>query len=318
MDSDSDSTLPPLMPHHSQNIQLASRNPQPSSSDDFAKESFYDTFPPKWEVPRSLIPRYIFKLCCFIFTWRGDLVWLHNFLKEGDTWVELHRQYLTQLNQVSTVQGLVLATAAVFISSNPPLMKAVNYTSNASYACLAESLVFSLFGLLFQLKASASGFFFQKRSAAEEEYWRGVMELSATMLSLDRARIDLTSLHSSFALILWPWVASPNDVAPNNLPAPVNGTMYALTIGWTNRSPAYLLVILPLIIFTVLTFPVLSTVLCRLGMKKVRLPQDDIRRVKYSSSHYAIRCWESRTRKFRHERDNQKRVREGSPGGVRA
>jgi hypothetical protein len=32
---------------------------------------------------------------------------------------------------------------------------------------LAESLVFSLFGLLFQLKVSASGFLFQKRSATE-------------------------------------------------------------------------------------------------------------------------------------------------------
>jgi hypothetical protein len=122
-----------------------------------------------------LISRFIFRACCFIFTWRSDLHWLHNLLKEGNTWEELHRQYLAQLNQVSTVQGLVLATAAVFISSNPPLANKVNYISSASYACLAESLVFSLFGLLFQLKVSASGFLFQKRSAAEiiiERRWR--------------------------------------------------------------------------------------------------------------------------------------------------
>ncbi|KAG2088759.1 uncharacterized protein F5147DRAFT_418091 [Suillus discolor] len=114
-------------------------------------------------------------ICCFVFTWRSDLHWLYDLLREGNTWEELHRQYLTQLNQVSTVQGLVLATAAVFISSNPPLVNDVDYTSKASYACLAESLVFSLFGLLFQLKVSAAGILFQKRSAAEiiiERRWR--------------------------------------------------------------------------------------------------------------------------------------------------
>ncbi|KIK43477.1 hypothetical protein CY34DRAFT_803826 [Suillus luteus UH-Slu-Lm8-n1] len=138
-------------------------------------ESFFCKFPRKWEDPKSFISRHMFKLCCLIFTWRGDLHWLHNLLKEGNTWEELHRQYLTQLNQVSIVQGLVLTTAAVFISSNPPLRADVNYTSHASYACLAESLVFSLFGLLFQLRISAAGFLFQDRSAAEiiiERRWR--------------------------------------------------------------------------------------------------------------------------------------------------
>ncbi|KAG2121989.1 hypothetical protein BD769DRAFT_1671065 [Suillus cothurnatus] len=77
-------------------------------------------------------------------------------------------QRLKQLSIGSTMQqGLVLTTAAVFISSNPPLPKEVNYSSSASYACLAESLVFLLFGLLFQLKVSASGFIFQKHSATE-------------------------------------------------------------------------------------------------------------------------------------------------------
>ncbi|KAG1869411.1 hypothetical protein DFJ58DRAFT_765990 [Suillus subalutaceus] len=138
-------------------------------------ESFFDQFPHKWDAPESFIPRHIFKICCLIFTWHDDLHWLHNLLKEGNTWEELHRQYLTQVDKVTIVQGLVLTTAAVFISSNPPLVKEVNYSSSASYACMAESLVFSLFGLLFQLKASASGFLFQKRSAAEiiiERRWR--------------------------------------------------------------------------------------------------------------------------------------------------
>ncbi|KAG2119365.1 hypothetical protein DEU56DRAFT_984572 [Suillus clintonianus] len=163
------------MSSQTQNIQVTSGYPQPSPPDTAANMSFFDKFPPKWEVPKFFISRCIFKTCCFIFTWRGDLVWLHNLLKEGNTWEELHQQYLTQLNQMSIVQGLVLTTAAVFISSNPPLSKDVNYTSNASYACLAESLVFSLFGLLFQLRVSAGGILFQKRHAANiiiERRWR--------------------------------------------------------------------------------------------------------------------------------------------------
>jgi hypothetical protein len=66
-------------------------------------ESFFHKFPRNWENPESFISRHMFKLCCLIFTWRSDLHWLHNLLKEGNTWEELHRQYLTQLNQVSIV-----------------------------------------------------------------------------------------------------------------------------------------------------------------------------------------------------------------------
>ncbi|KAG2034657.1 hypothetical protein BDR03DRAFT_984223 [Suillus americanus] len=150
----------------SQNTGVASERSQ-SAELHKANEGFFKKFPPQWNVPESFIPRHIFKMCCLIFTWRSDLKWLHGLLKEGNNWEELHRQYLSQLNQVSTVQGLVLTTAAVFISSNPPLVRDVDYTSNASYACLAESLVFSLFGLLLQLKVSASGILFQKRGAAE-------------------------------------------------------------------------------------------------------------------------------------------------------
>jgi hypothetical protein len=83
----------------------------------------------------------------------------------------------------------VLTTAAVFISSKPPLVDDVNYGSQASYACLAESLVFSLFGLLFQLKVSASGFLFQQRSAAEVRIVRcqGVRsELTSPQLIIER------------------------------------------------------------------------------------------------------------------------------------
>ncbi|KAG1803991.1 uncharacterized protein BJ212DRAFT_1549110 [Suillus subaureus] len=150
-----------------------------------ADGSFFDKFPLKWNVPKSFISRHIFKICCLIFTWRSDLQWLHALLKEGNNWEELHRQYLTQLNQ----QGLVLATAAVFISSNPPLVTEVDYTSHVSYACLAESLVFSLFGLLLQLKVSASGILFQKRSAAEVRIVHcqgGRSELTSPQIIIER------------------------------------------------------------------------------------------------------------------------------------
>ncbi|KAG2363276.1 hypothetical protein BDR07DRAFT_1404757 [Suillus spraguei] len=148
-----------------------SSQPHPAPGPDV---DFFHEFPSKWEAPKSFISRRIFKLCCLIFTWRGDLHWLHDLLREENNWEELHSQYLTQLNQVSIVQGLVLTTAAIFISTNPPLND-VDYTSHASYACLAESLVFSLFGLLFQLKVSASGIIFKKRSAAKiitKRRWR--------------------------------------------------------------------------------------------------------------------------------------------------
>lgn len=164
------------MSNPSQDIRVVSGpSTQSSGLHTDPDESFFNKFPRNWKVPESFILRHMFKLCCLIFTWRSDLHWLHNLLAEGNTWEELHRQYLTQLNQVSIVQGLVLTTTAVFISSNPPLRADVNYTSQASYACLAESLVFSLFGLLFQLRISAAGFLFQKRSAAEiiiERRWR--------------------------------------------------------------------------------------------------------------------------------------------------
>ncbi|KAG2034679.1 hypothetical protein BDR03DRAFT_593881 [Suillus americanus] len=163
------------MSNPSQNIRVTSGYSQSSQLHTAPDESFFHKFPSTWNAPESFIPRHIFTMCCLIFTWRSDLNWLYNLLKEGNNWEELHRQYMTQLNQVSTVQALVLTTTAVFMSSNPPLVNDVDYSSPASYACLAESLVFSLFGLLFQLRVSASGFLFQRRSAAEiiiERRWR--------------------------------------------------------------------------------------------------------------------------------------------------
>ncbi|KAG2115572.1 hypothetical protein BD769DRAFT_1072773 [Suillus cothurnatus] len=73
-----------------------------------------------------------------------------------------------------------------------------------------------------------------------EDYWRGVVEFSATFL---RSGFMATG---SF----------PNNVIPNNLSSQVNGTMFISTIGWTRwakDSPTYLLATLPLTIITILT-----------------------------------------------------------------
>ncbi|KAG2105528.1 uncharacterized protein F5147DRAFT_702745 [Suillus discolor] len=74
-----------------------------------------------------------------------------------------------------------------------------------------------------------------------ENYWRGVVEFSATFL---RSRFMATG---SF----------PDNIIPNNLSSPVNGTMFISTIGWTRwtkNSPTYLLATIPLTIITILTF----------------------------------------------------------------
>ncbi|KAG2065367.1 hypothetical protein BDR04DRAFT_1145421 [Suillus decipiens] len=70
-----------------------------------------------------------------------------------------------------------------------------------------------------------------------EEYWRGVVEFSATFL-----RSGFMA-EGSF----------PNDTIPVDLQSPVNGTMYISTIGWTAQSATFLLVIIPSTIITVLT-----------------------------------------------------------------
>ncbi|KAG2052532.1 hypothetical protein BDR06DRAFT_957546 [Suillus hirtellus] len=74
-----------------------------------------------------------------------------------------------------------------------------------------------------------------------EDYWRGVVEFSATFL---RSAFMATG---SF----------PDNIIPNNLSSPVNGTMFISTIGWTRwtrKSPTYLLATVPLTIITILTF----------------------------------------------------------------
>jgi len=57
---------------------------------------------------------------------------------------------------------LLLTTVALFITTSPPL-KQVDYAADGPYLLLSESLVFSLFGLLFQLYTSVVGQSYQKK-----------------------------------------------------------------------------------------------------------------------------------------------------------
>lgn len=86
--------------------------------------------------------------------------------REPGGWENFHIQYIKQISQLSTVQGLVLTTVAVFISTKPPLDQ-INYAAGGPYTLLSESLVFSLFGLLFQLYTSIVGQSYQKQKTFE-------------------------------------------------------------------------------------------------------------------------------------------------------
>ncbi|KAG0701825.1 hypothetical protein DFH29DRAFT_1069455 [Suillus ampliporus] len=162
-------TLPLLMSSQDQDEFSGAKQrpklPRPHSDPD---NLFFQRFPSSWDVPEFCISKWTFKICCFVFTLRGDLQWLYYLLSKGDNWEQMHSQYLTLLGQVSTVQGLVLATVAIFLCSVPPVSDDIDYISRLSYACLAESLVFSLFGLLYQLNAYFAATRYQKRAATKD------------------------------------------------------------------------------------------------------------------------------------------------------
>ncbi|KAG1724695.1 uncharacterized protein EDB91DRAFT_122092 [Suillus paluster] len=158
------------MSNQAQNLQVSSKGiqrPRLVRPDSDSDDLFFQGFPSTWDPPTFCISKWAFKICCVVFTFHGDLIWLYYLLSTGDNWEELHTQYLSLLGQLSTIQGLVLATVAVFISSNPPLPQDVDYSSGLSYACLAESLVFSLFGLLYQLHAFFAATRYQKRATTK-------------------------------------------------------------------------------------------------------------------------------------------------------
>jgi len=118
--------------------------------------------PDHWKPPQSFLPRLIFRVMCFCLTFHSSLDFMWDIFKDPKGWENFHGQYLAQLNQLSTVQGLVLTTVAIFMTTSPPL-KQIDYVVYAPYTLLSESLVFSLFGLLFQLYTSVVGQSYQKK-----------------------------------------------------------------------------------------------------------------------------------------------------------
>lgn len=118
--------------------------------------------PTQWRPPSSLFPRVIFHVMCFCLTFHSNLDFMWEIFREPNGWENFHTLYLTQINQLSTVQGLLLTTVAVFISTPPPLHQ-INYAADGPYTLLSESLVFSLFGLLLQLFTSVVGQSYQKQ-----------------------------------------------------------------------------------------------------------------------------------------------------------
>ncbi|KAG2346347.1 hypothetical protein BDR05DRAFT_959190 [Suillus weaverae] len=101
-------------------------------------------------------------MMCFCLTLHSNLDFMWEIFRERDGWEHFHTLYLAQIHQLSTVQGLVLTTVAVFISTPPPL-KQIDYADDVPYTLLSESLVFALFGLLSQLYISVVGQSYQKQ-----------------------------------------------------------------------------------------------------------------------------------------------------------
>ncbi|KAG1724692.1 uncharacterized protein EDB91DRAFT_121818 [Suillus paluster] len=121
------------------------------------------SLPSRWKPPKSFVPRLIFHVTCFCLTFHSNLDFMWEIFQEPKGWESFHIKYLAQLNQLSTVQGLLLTTVAVFISTPAPLPQIVNYGAGGPYTLLSESLVFSLFGLLFQLYVSVVGQSYQQQ-----------------------------------------------------------------------------------------------------------------------------------------------------------
>ncbi|KAG1779923.1 hypothetical protein EV702DRAFT_46120 [Suillus placidus] len=123
--------------------------------------------PTRWQPPSSFFPRLIFRMMCFCLTLHSDLDFMWEIFREPDGWEHFHTLYLAQIHQLSTVQGLVLTTVAVFISTPPPL-KQIDYADDVPYTLLSESLVFALFGLLSQLYISVVGQSYQKQKTFKQ------------------------------------------------------------------------------------------------------------------------------------------------------
>ncbi|KAG2098761.1 uncharacterized protein F5147DRAFT_357605 [Suillus discolor] len=127
-----------------------------SSKSQETDEHSCEDMPPQWQPPPRPIARRCFIILCYIFVADSNLesFWKRISRDSSKGWKDYHAEYFEFLNRISTVQGLLLTTTAVFISTAAPL-SILNYAADIPYACLSESLVFALFGLFLQLFVSA-------------------------------------------------------------------------------------------------------------------------------------------------------------------
>ncbi|KAL1735469.1 hypothetical protein EV714DRAFT_233374 [Schizophyllum commune] len=115
-----------------------------------------DAFPPPdhWCAPKgsgilARLRRALFNLLCITAYGHAGLepVWAAVRLEEeagdGSFWEASIRQICDHLNNMLLVAGLLLASAATFLTTEPPRDEILNYTRRGPYICLVAS-----FGLL--------------------------------------------------------------------------------------------------------------------------------------------------------------------------
>ncbi|KZV71706.1 hypothetical protein PENSPDRAFT_751516 [Peniophora sp. CONT] len=119
------------------------------------QEAILQIHPPDkhWQAPDTSEPlgnlrRALFNLLCITsFGHAGlDPIWAAIRLEDagdGSVWEDGIRQTCDRLNNMLLVAGLLLATAAVFLTTPPPRQDIVNYTLRGPYICMLGS-----FGLL--------------------------------------------------------------------------------------------------------------------------------------------------------------------------
>ncbi|KAG8985094.1 hypothetical protein FRB93_006103 [Tulasnella sp. JGI-2019a] len=114
--------------------------------------------PEHWRAPLESEPfgklrRAIFNLLCITSHGHAGLdpLWANIRLEEeGDesVWVDGIRQTCDRLNNMVVVGSLLLATAAVFITTSPPEPSIINYTLRGPYICILGSFAMLIGGII--------------------------------------------------------------------------------------------------------------------------------------------------------------------------
>ena len=123
--------------------------------------------PRAWHAPKGFLAHSLFTLACLYAIGERDLVAFWVFLEAHDGWIRFHERHRALLIPVMTMvsvsaffisrsdglsqqQGVVLATAVVFLTTSPPVPFA-DYTTPKAYFALSSAFVLSLAGVAFQL-----------------------------------------------------------------------------------------------------------------------------------------------------------------------